>query len=218
MDSFTRTFSARSETAARRGVLLAAAFLVPFAIAAVWLGMTSAILFAGAESSGILSTFILQEFPTGLKGLALVGVLAALMSSADICVLTASANITCDIYKRYVNPGVATKQLLRMSMGASLVIGTLATLMAWGMRDVIDILLLAFTVNSAGLFIPTLAMVYMSGVSKDAAFWSITLSLTTVLTLYVGSFLSDLDVFSVDPLWPGLVVSIVVFAALNMRR
>ena len=218
MDSYTRTFSARSEETARRGALLAAAFLVPFAFAAVWLGMTSAILYPGAESSGILSTFILQEFPTGLKGLALVGILAALMSTADICILTASANITCDVYKRYVNPEIAPTKLLRMSMGASLVIGTLAVLMAWGMRDVIDILLLAFTVNSAGLFIPTLAMVYMSGVSKGAAFWSITLSLTTVLTLYIGSFLSDLGVFSIDPLWPGLAVSIVVFVAMNMKE
>jgi SSS family solute:Na+ symporter len=217
MDSFTRTFSARNEEVARRGVLLAASFLVPLTIAAVWLGMTSAILFPGAESDGILSTFILQEFPTGLKGLVLVGVLAALMSTADICILTASANITCDIYKRYVKPDVAPQKLLRMSMGASLVVGTLAALMAWGMQDVIDILLFAFTVNSAALFIPTIAMVYMSDVNKGAAFWSITLSLISVLTLYIGSFVSDLDVFSIDPLWPGLAVCVVVFAALNMR-
>ncbi len=90
--------------------------------------------------------------------------------------------------------------------------------MAWGMQDVIEILLFAFTVNSAALFIPTIAMVYMSAVSKDAAFWSMTLSLITVLTLYIGSFLSDLDVFSIDPLWPGLAVSIVVFAALTRKE
>ena len=170
-----------------------------------------------AHTFGGSPHFILQEFPTGLKGLVLVGVLAALMSTADICILTASANITCDIYKRYANPEVVPKKLFRMSMGASLVIGTLAALMAWRMQDVIDILLVAFTVNSAALFIPTVAMVYMSAVSKAAAFWSITLSLIAVLTLYVGSFLSDLEVFSIDPLWPGLAVSIVVFVALSMR-
>jgi SSS family solute:Na+ symporter len=218
MDSFTKTFSARSEQVARRGVLLAGVLLLPLAVAAVWLGMTSAMLFPDAESSSILSTFILQEFPTGLKGLVLVGVLAALMSTADICILTASANITCDIYKRYVNSEVTPPKLLRMSMGASLVIGILAALMAWGMQDVIDILLFAFTVNSAALFIPTLAMVYMPGVSKGAAFWSITLSLVAVLTLYIGSFVSDLYVFSIDPLWPGLAVSIVVFATLSMKE
>ncbi len=85
------------------------------------------------------------------------------------------------------------------------------------MQDVIDILLFAFTANSAALFAPTIAMVYMSDVSKGAAFWSITLSLITVLTLYMGSFVSDRDVFSIDPLWPGLAVCVVVFAALSMK-
>ena len=216
MDSFTRTFSAKSEEAARNGALIAAAFLVPMAVGAVWLGMTSAILFPDAESSGILSPFILQEFPIGLKVLVLVGVLAALMSTADICILTASANITVDIYKRYMNPDVTPKKLFRMSIGASLTIGTLAAVMAWGMRDVIGILLVAFTVNSAGLFLPTVAMVYMATVNKAAAFWSITLSLATVLTLYVGSIVSDREVFSMDPLWPGLAVSLVVFVGMTM--
>ena len=217
MDSFTRTFSAKSENAARNGVLIAAAFLVPLAIGSVWLGMTSAVLYPDAESAGILSTFILQEFPTGLKGLVLVGVLAALMSTADICILTASANITVDIYQRYVKPDVPPKELFRLSMVASLVIGTLAALMAWRMQDVIDILLVAFTVNSAGLFIPTVAMVYMTAVDKAAAFWSITLALIVVLTLYIGSFVSELDIFSTDPLWPGLTVSVVVFFGLNRK-
>ena len=90
--------------------------------------------------------------------------------------------------------------------------------MAWGMQDVIEILLFAFTVNSAALFIPTVAMVYLSRVSKGAAFWSIALSLISVLTLYIGSFVSELEVFSIDPLWPGLAVSIVVFVALSMRE
>ncbi len=144
-----------------------------------------------------------------------MGVLAALMSTADICILTASANITVDIYKRYVDPGVVPRRLFRMSMAASLLIGALAALMAWGMQDVIDILLVAFTVNSAGLFVPTVAMVYASSVSETAAFWSITLALVVVLTLYVGSFLTDLELFALDPLWPGLGVSIAVFAALS---
>ncbi len=218
MDSFTRTFSAKDEETARRGVLLAAAFLVPLAVGAVWLGMTSAILYPGADSNGILSTFILQEFPVGLRGLVLVGVLAALMSTADICILTASANLTVDIYKRYMNPEVVAKRLFRMSMGASVVIGALAALMAWGMQDVINILLVAFTVNSAALFVPTLAMVYMATVSKAAAFWSITLSLVVVLTLYIGATVTDLAVFARDPLWPGLAVSIIVFLTLSAKE
>ena len=74
MDSYSRCFAARDGRAARNGTLLAVLFVVPLAIASVWLGLASAVLFPEAESSnGILTTFILETFPVGLKGLVLVG-------------------------------------------------------------------------------------------------------------------------------------------------
>ena len=216
MDSYTRSFAAKTEKAARRGPLLAVLFLIPLGVGATWLGMTSAILFPGAESSSdILATFVLEYFPTGLKGLMLVGILAALMSTADICILTASANFSQDIYQRYVNPDVAPKKLFRLCIGISVLVGALATLMAWQMQRVIDILLVGFTINSAALFLPSVAMIYFARAKSQAAFWSITLSLVTVLTWYLASNLKLGAPFEIDPLWPGLVVSFAVFAFLN---
>ena len=108
MDSFTRCFAARSAGAARNGALLGVLFMLPIALAAAWLGMASAVLFPGAESSNdILTRFVVELFPIGLKGLVLVGILAAVMSTADICILTASANVTRDVVHRYVNPNMS---------------------------------------------------------------------------------------------------------------
>ena len=52
-------------------------------------------------------------------------------------------------------------------------------------------------------------------VNKSAAFWSITLSLATVIGWYIASILDLADVFSMDPLWPGLLVSILVFFGIS---
>jgi SSS family solute:Na+ symporter len=99
MDSYTRMFAARNERVAKRGTLLAMLFLLPLAVGTVWLGMTATLLHPGIENSNnVLSTFVTETFPVGLKGLMLVGILAALMSTADICILTASANGSRDIY------------------------------------------------------------------------------------------------------------------------
>ena len=216
MDSYTRSFAAKSPAVARRGALIAVLFLAPLAVGAVWLGMTSAVLFPGVENSGeILSTFVIDKFPVGLKGLVLVGVLAALMSTADICILTASANFSRDIYQRYVNPAIAPQRLFKLSMLASIIVGGIATLMAWRMQNVIDILLVGFTVNSATLFIPSVAMIYFRKVDSAAAFWSISLSLLTVVVWYGGSRAGLSDLFAIHPLWPGLAVSIITFFALN---
>jgi SSS family solute:Na+ symporter len=207
MDSYTRMFG---------GTLLATIFLLPLALGAIWIGMTAALVNSGIENSdNVLSTFVMATFPVGLKGLMLVGILAALMSTADICILTASANGSRDIYQRYINPDVAPQKLFHVSIGLAAIVGIASAWMAWQMQDVIGILLVAFTINSAALFVPTVAIVIQDEVDNDAAFWSITLSLITVIGWYVASTFDLAGVSSIDPLWPGLLVSSVVFVGIS---
>lgn len=216
MDSFTRCFAARDPKAASRGALLAVLLILPIAVASTWLGLASAALLPDVESSnGILTIFVMEYFPTGLKGLMLVGIMAAVMSSADICILTASANLTRDIYQRYFDPQISKKLMLRLGMWASLATGLLATLLAWKMQNIIDILLLAFTITSAALFAPTIAALILKKTDSAAAFWSIMLSLSTVLAWKVAASFDAGGVFAIDPLWPGLAVSFLTFGLMQ---
>lgn len=216
MDNYTRCFAAKNEKTMRRGTLIAAALLIPLLVGTVWMGLTTQLLIPNmADSGDVLTRFVIEYFPVGLKGLLLVGILAALMSTADICILTASANVTRDIYQRYVNPSIEPKRLLRLSMVASAVIGAGATLMAWLMQDVLSILLVAFTINSAALFLPSIAMVYFKRVSKSAAFWSTCCSLCVVVAWYGISQFSEAALFTLDPLWPGLLTSFMVFTVIS---
>ncbi len=219
MDSYSRSFAARDARTARNGALLAVVFMLPIALAATWLGMASAVLFPdAASSSGILTTFIVETFPIGLKGLALVGVLAAVMSSADICILTASANYTRDVHQRFLQPDIGEQSMLRLSILASTIFGMMAAFMAWKMQDIIDVLQLGFTINGAALFLPTIAAFYWRRADSTAAFWSICLSLATVLGWRLAGDLDLGAVFNIDPLWPGLLVSTAVFLGLSALR
>ena len=216
MDSYTRMFAAKNEKVARNGTLWASLFLLPLAVGTVWLGMTAALLYPDVElGDQILSRFVMDVFPVGLKGLMLVGILAALMSTADICILTAAANGSRDVYQRYINPDVTPAKMFRLSMGLAAVIGAAAALMAWQMQDIVGILLIAFTISSAALFVPTLAMVANKKANKTAAFWSVTASLTTVILWYLLAQSGVSPIFDVDPLWPGLAVSITLFFGIS---
>ncbi|HLF31639.1 MAG TPA: hypothetical protein VI566_11505, partial [Xanthomonadales bacterium] len=218
MDSYTRCFAARSPAAARRGALVAVLFMLPIAVAATWMGMTAAVLFPGIESGdNVLTRFVLELFPTGLKGVMLVGILAAIMSTADICILTASANVTRDVCQRFLKPDLAQGQMLRLGTVSSFAAGGLATLLAWKMQDVLDILLLAFTLNSAALFLPTVAAVYGKRASAGAAFWSIGLSLVTVIAWHLAGSMGLGGWFEIEALWPGLLVSALTFYGLNRQ-
>lgn len=147
----------------------------------------------------------------------LVGILAAVMSSADICILTSSANLTRDLYQRYINPDVDQKSMLRLSMWSSVAAGLLATLMAWKMQDIIDVLMLGFTINSAALFIPTMAALLYKRSDPTAAFWSVALSLPTVILWKIAASAGLQGVFVITPLWPGLTVSLVTFVIMTLR-
>jgi SSS family solute:Na+ symporter len=219
MDSFSRCFAARDPAAARNGTLLAALLILPLAVASVWLGLAAAVLYPDAGSSAsILATFVLEAFPTGLKGLMLIAVLSAIMSTADICILTASANYTRDIHQRYLRPGIAPRSMLRLGILASAAVGVLSMLLAWKMRDIIDILQLGFTINAAGLFLPTVAAIYWDRVPASAAFWSIGASLVTVVGWRIAADAGAGGIFAIDPLWPGLAVSVVLLAGLTLLQ
>ena len=216
MDSFSRSFAARDAAASRNGALLAMVLILPIALAVAWLGLASAVLYPGHETgTGILTTLVLDAFPVGLKGLMVIAILSATMSVGAICVLTASANYTRDIHQRYISPNVERGAMVRIGVLASLGSGLVAMLMAWKMRDIIDILQLGFTVNSAGLFLPTILAIYSRRVPAAAAFWSTAASLVTVIVWRVAADAGAGGIFALDPLWPGLAVSAVLLVALS---
>jgi len=217
MDSFSRSFAARDAAAARNGAWFAIVLILPIAVAVAWLGLACAVLYPDhAAGGGILATFVLESFPVGLKGLMVIGILSAIMSVASICVLTASANYTRDIHQRYIQRGIAGTAMLKLGTLASLGAGLLALLMAWNMRDIIDILQLGFTINSAALFLPTIAAVYWNRVPAGAAFWSSSTSLATVIGWRIAADAGMGGLFSIDPLWPGLLVSAALLLVLTV--
>jgi len=143
------------------------------------------------------------------------------MSVASISVLTASANYARDIHQRYLRPDLPASAMLRIGTLASLGAGGLGLLLAWKMRDIIDILQFGFTLNSAGLFLPTILAIYSNRVPASAAFWSTGASLATVIAWRVAAGAGANGIFAIDPLWPGLLVSallLLVLTAWQPRR
>jgi SSS family solute:Na+ symporter len=218
MDSYTRCYAAKSKHSAQNGALLAAIAVLVISLSICFLGMSAKILFPNQSGgSSALIQLIMHVFPVGVKGLMLVVILSAIMSTADTCILSASANLTRDIYQRFINPDASNKQLLRMSLLSSVLVGTTGTLIGWFSESIIALLVMTFTINSAGLFFPTLGAFFWKRATSHAAFWSMSLSLVTVLIWYIGkSLLKTSTLFSFDPVWPGLLVSFFLFCTLSL--
>lgn len=212
MDSYTRCMAAKDAHTAKKGGLVAALCILPIALCATYEGLAAKVLIPSLpDGNNSLIQLILVTFPTGVKGLIITGIFAAIMSSADIAILTASANVTRDIYQRYINPHASDKSIVRLGMLSSFLIGGISLLFAWLNPDIMNILLITFTFLSAGLFLPTFFGFFWKKASVRAAFYSMTLSLTVVVVWYIGSLREWGTIFKIDALWPGLAVSAVTF-------
>ncbi|MCK5554291.1 MAG: sodium:solute symporter family protein, partial [Deltaproteobacteria bacterium] len=91
-----------------------------------------------------------------INGLVIAGLLSAVMSSADTCLLTTSTIISADIIKPYMRRGMKDKHLLFISRVLIVVIGLASLGIALKMKGVIKALLLGYTIYSSGLVLPVI--------------------------------------------------------------
>jgi SSS family solute:Na+ symporter len=175
------------------------------------LGMFARVLFPAAEPEMGLPLLIRDVLPVGATGLVLAAYLAAIMSTADSCLLASVGNVIDDIIGRTVAPSTSEKTLLTGSRILTFVIGFGSVSFALYVPTVIDSILLAYSFMVAGLFFPTLGALFWRRASGTAAFWSIVFGggLTVALTV--------LDVQTpVDPVFYGLGISAAALVLLSL--
>lgn len=81
----------------------------------------------GLQNDAIVPLFVVQQFPTGLKGLLIAGLFAASMSSLDSSMNSLSSVLVNDYYKRFVS-GVTEVKALLLARVTTFALGVLGTL------------------------------------------------------------------------------------------
>ena len=123
-----RTLSAKDVSNARKGALFAGylkllpvfIFFIPGVIAYALL-QEGAIDFSMENADQALPAMINGFLPSGLKGLAIAGLLAALMSSLSSAFNSSSTLLTIDFYQKY-RPSATQKDLVRFGRVATIVL------------------------------------------------------------------------------------------------
>lgn len=154
-DIYTRLFSAKDESTARKASLISAIFLALAAFAIVLLGMCARVLYPEILPEQALPQVVKQALPLGVSGVVFGGLLAALMSSADTCLLSQSVILVEDVVKR-LRP-LGEPDTLRATRASVVVLGGAALALALSLKGVIGSLLFAYTIFTCGLVLPTVA-------------------------------------------------------------
>ncbi|MBA7473358.1 Sodium/glucose cotransporter [subsurface metagenome] len=167
-DMYSRLFCAKDGNTARASALWAALFIIPVAFGITLIGMGASVLFPQISPEQALPMVIKEVLPPFLGGIVLAALLCAVMSSADTILLSASTILSVDIIGRF-RPSLSQRQILAISRWAIVVLGFGALGLALTLKGVINALLFAYTVYTAGLILPVLAGFYKNRLRVTSA-------------------------------------------------
>ncbi len=214
MTLYQRIHASRDAATARRAWFVAGLLEYPaMAFIGAILGIFARVLFPLADPEMGLPLLIRDVLPVGATGLVLAAYFAAIMSTADSCLLASVGNLVDDIVGRHVSPSSSESSKLVLSRLLTLVVGFGSVGFALYIPKVIDSILLAYSFMVAGLFFPTLGALFWRRVSGAAAFWSIVTGGALTVWLTVGEVSLTLD-----PVFYGLGASGLVLALVTSVR
>jgi SSS family solute:Na+ symporter len=171
-DIYSKLLSARDDGTARKASLVAAAVKAAFAgLVAVVALCAVLVLPEGTGAYSVLPEMITSTLPPVAAGLVIAALVAAMMSSADSCLLTAGTVTAHDVWPALRDGPVGGREALLVARSATLAVGLLAMLLALVTTSLLDLLKLAYTVFASGLILPILAGFYRerTGITPMAA-------------------------------------------------
>jgi len=169
-DIFTRFFCARSAVSASRAARAAGLVLLCFGIFVATLGILGAQILPQERTDALMPRLAILVLPEWLYGLVFAAMLAAVMSSADTCLVTASTILAWE-----TSPAASGGQppaLVRRASLALLVVGALSLLLSLLAPQIIRLLLAGYQLY-AGAIAPLLipAALGLAGRMRRFAVW-----------------------------------------------
>ncbi len=138
----------------------------------------------------ILPVVVLNAIPVGLKGLLLIALVSACLSTFDSNVNWAVGFITRDLYQGYLRPQAGTKELIKISWIGTFAIGAIGYIAAFTVDNINDIWGWLMMALGTGFFVPSAIKFYWARFNG----WGF----TTGMAMGIGSAVLQRAV------WPGL--------------
>lgn len=180
-DIYSRVLCSEGERTARGAALAAAVVVVPLSLLLALLGLMIHAYLPGLTPESALPTVLTDVVPVGLRGLVVVGILGAIMSSADTTLMSASTILSLNVVSplvgrwRQQKSALSQDDELRLTRAFVVLVGAAAWLIAASRGGIISSLLLAYTVFVGGVVLPTLASFWRDrlGIGPTAAMWAV---------------------------------------------
>lgn len=206
-DIWQRCFTAKNARVQKTGIRLAGIYILIYSICAVLLGVALyAVNQDVAITSQVFSLAVVTFLPAGLRGLVLIALMAAIVSSANGAVLGAAATLYTDIITPFTKKEFSGKQQIMTLRIISAVVIVASALLALFMRSIVAVMDVAYAYLTGCLFIPMVFGILLKRCSARSGLFSILISFVAVT-----AFLVKDGITANSPIIAGMIVSAVVF-------
>lgn len=209
---FARVFSARNTKVAKRSMmwLIPTAFLGYLLVALLGYSGQS-ILGPDVAEADVFATVVTTLMTPFIGGLLLAVVVAAIVTSTNSMLLSASVNLTRDFYQQLVKKDVSSVEMMRIGQYSVVVFSILAFILAVVMPDIVTAIVFAYTMYSASLLVPLYAGYLWKGATAAAGTSGVIAGGGTALIWYLMQ-----EPFGVPSMIPAIIVSLVVVFGVSM--
>lgn len=203
-----RVLSARTDGTAKFSFIISGCCAVLFTLSLLFMGSSIITLIPGIDNSdAALPLFIVKYYPPVLKGIAIAGIIAAVMSSFSSFLILATTHITYDI-GQVVKEDLDEKTINKIMPVLTVVIGIFGLIIALFISSLLGYLSMVFSIVGSSL-VPVLfaALYFRETTSKTAAILSVIVGAVVPAVLFLTK---GYDVFLGDPVFIGLFSSVAV--------
>jgi len=217
MDMWQRIYAAKSEETAQKYLYYSGIFLFLVLLTFSYIGIffRNSNFLKGVKPE-LISATIINGIPHIWLPILLIGLLAALMSTADSMLMVLSATWTHDIYKPWKKVQ-DEKKLLKMGKNSILVIGIIPVFLAWGLPNFMQ--LLGNALSSLAILTPAiLGGLYLRKPKPKAAYLSIKIGfIIMIVAIFLSFFLANSEVVYMAQVF-AFIIAVIVFITIQKKN
>lgn len=211
-----RISAARSDADARKMTVMSFFAYIPLYLMVVFTGMAGLALYRQMPTGGVVTALVLDYMSPVLGALVFIGISAAIMSTMDSLINTASMTLVLDLLP---DTGSEERKLSRSRM-ATLAVTAVALLISLRIRSILKISWMASDVITTGVFVPLVLGFFWRRGNTKGALASMYAGFTYCLYNLAISFGVSLPSFwkpeSAQQVIFGIVLSGVSYAAVSL--
>ena len=209
-----KVFAAKDERSIKIGTALNGLVQLFFAIIPVIIGMSAYAGFPDLTRADLaLPTAMKNMMPFFAASLALAAIFAAEVSTADTVLYMLAGSLTNDIYKRFFNPKISEKNLLKLSRLTTIICGILGIILALRLESIISALTIFYSLMSVSLSAPLVFGLFSKRASNFGAIFSAVagVALTLFITFYKNNAV-DFGFIKLNASTCGIIFSFIIMA------